>query len=62
MENRPPGKTQEELDAIAAFEMESWAEYRAETGVRVWQPTVLVGARRGARLDAGALLRLLGCG
>lgn len=32
MDNRPPGKTQEELDAIAAFERESWAEYLAETG------------------------------
>ena len=31
MGNRPPGKTQEELDAIAAFERESWAEYLAET-------------------------------
>lgn len=29
MEKRPPGKTQEELDAIAAFERESWAEYLA---------------------------------
>jgi hypothetical protein len=31
MGNRPPGKTREELDAIAAFERESWAEYLAET-------------------------------
>ncbi len=31
MDNMPPGNTEEELDAIAAFERESWAEYLAET-------------------------------
>jgi len=30
MANRPPGKTQEELDSIAAFERQSWTEYLAE--------------------------------
>ena len=30
MENQPPGLPQEQLDAIAAFERESWEEYLRE--------------------------------